>query len=688
MEQHKPASDKIPSGNGATPDGDCSTPKEEHAKIMDQELTPDLQDNTDLDPFKRKPSIARTPVKLATSPDTGSDIVDLTETAELAEDSTALFFRRLLSQDDRTELPRTFDTTKSKYEEEGEDEFQLPKKRKRNKGTSPELKLLHEIEPSRNISLLIEKAAELIEFGRKNNNVHRQVKNLAGQIKGMAEKILLDYRKAELTRLEEKRDSDLREESLHKRITELENSKKTASSTTCESCGKSDNTEVTSLDGMYLEDIKSVRECVARTWRANTYKCTNVIERDHIGKLPDHIVILSDRLYIDRAKTERVKSKANKIEREVADIFPELESEEPSPCQGGYSITLEELTSCKIRGVNKNTEKKRIVSIMFRKDADGDNLEKLYGLLLETKNALREAGTTQITVVAPAYLDATSFRKLVECIFKDTNTLIEIIFALGSFRSYAGATREIQRNRGEAVIIETNQGRDYNLLLNKLKEGLSPTEAKDISTVRKTTNGNLLLQIKKDATGNDLKNKVEEVIGIKGVTRTADGVARKTLFLRGIDSMATLQEVREALLFSYSLEHPEQIKLALNKNLRGGQSAVITMNAMDAKGIMALRTLRIGFSDCYIEERIRVDRCHKCWKFGHNARSCEDAETDLSDRCYKCGQVGHHKAQCTSEKDFCLSCQMEGHQAWTGGCKLFRAALAKEKAKKKMLKNG
>lgn len=685
MEQFKPASDKILSGNGATPDGDCSTPKDEHAKIMDQELIPDHtpEDNTDLDPFKRKPSIARTPVKLATSHTTDSDTVDLTERDELAEDSTQLFFRRLLSQDDQTELPRTLDTTKSKDELEGEDEFQLPKKRKRNKGTSPELKLLHEIEPSRNISLLIEKAAELIEFGRKNNNVHRQVKNLAAQIKGMAEKILLDYRKAELTRLEEKRDSDLREEGLHKKITELENSRKTHSSTTCESCGNSDSIEVTSLDGMCLVDIKSVRECVARPWRANTYNCTKVIERDHIGKLPDCTVIMSDRLYADR-----VKSKASKIEREVADVFPELESEEPSPCQGGYSTTLEELTSCRIRSVNKNTEKKRTVSIMFRMDADGDNLEKLYGLLVETKSELREAGTTQITVVAPTYLDATIFRKLVECIFKDTNTLIEIIFAPGSLRSYAGATRGIQKNRGEAVIIETNQGRDYNLLLNKLREGLSQTEAKDISTVRKTVNGNLLLQIKKDATGSDLKNKVEEVIGIKGVTRTADGVARKTLFLRGIDSMASLQEVREALLSAYTPEHPEQIKLALNKNLRGGQSAVITMTARDAKGIMALRTLRIGFSDCYIEERIRVDRCHKCWKFGHNARSCEDAETDLSDRCYKCGQLGHHKAQCTSEKDFCLSCQMEGHQAWTGGCKLFRAALAKEKAKKKMLRNG
>lgn len=109
---------------------------------------------------------------------------------------------------------------------------------------------------------------------------------------------------------------------------------------------------------------------------------------------------------------------------------------------------------------------------------------------------------------------------------------------------------------------------------------------------------------------------------------------------------------------------------------------MITMVTKDADKLLTLRTTRIGFSDCHIQERIIVDRCYRCWEFGHNARACANKVTDLSNCCYKCGLPGHHKAKCESAVDFCPTCKVEGHQSGTGRCKFFRAALNKEKRKK------
>lgn len=117
--------------------------------------------------------------------------------------------------------------------------------------------------------------------------------------------------------------------------------------------------------------------------------------------------------------------------------------------------------------------------------------------------------------------------------------------------------------------------------------------------------------------------------------------------------------------------------MTVNRNARGQQSAVITMVTKDADKLLSLRTTRIGFFDCHIQERITVDRCYRCWEFGHNARMCANKEIDLSNSCYKCGQPGHHKAKCESAVDFCPTCKTEGHQSGTG--KVFRVALNRKK---------
>jgi len=85
--------------------------------------------------------------------------------------------------------------------------------------------------------------------------------------------------------------------------------------------------------------------------------------------------------------------------------------------------------------------------------------------------------------------------------------------------------------------------------------------------------------------------------------------------------MAETKEIRDALFAACTLDHADQVKLTVNKNARDEQSAVITLIAGDAEKLLIMRKIRVGFSDCYVQERIKVDRCFKCWQFGHSARA-------------------------------------------------------------------
>jgi len=88
--------------------------------------------------------------------------------------------------------------------------------------------------------------------------------------------------------------------------------------------------------------------------------------------------------------------------------------------------------------------------------------------------------------------------------------------------------------------------------------------------------------------------------------------------------MAPTEEIRHTILSTCKPEHPEDGKISVNQNARGQQSAVVTMVTKDAESLLSLQTLRVGFSDCHIQERISVERCYKCRDFGHSARAAPD----------------------------------------------------------------
>lgn len=499
----------------------------------------------------------------------------------------------------------------------------------------------------------------------------------------------MDYKRSEATKKEIKLDNQQIEALLQQKIDQLEKTnteyaKKSKdvsdADSICKICKRSAKADE-NLTGTVPDDLSTLRPLLTKPWPVKFFKRTILVEKDSVSVLPNHRVIMSDRLFVDKEGGR--PSKLDKLEKDILSQFPNLDNETPTKCPGGYNITLEEVINCKIKGSGKNLEKRRTIAIMLRHNAEGDNLEKVHGQLLDLKQAMIEAGVDKTFLVVPTYIDSNVLRKTLECVFKDTQVNIQVIVEKGAIGSYANATRgKVRRERGEAIIIESSEGKGYDSLLATLKEKMDSNSAAAIKGVQKTSNGNLLLQVRENAIAADLKNQVVGILDTNKI-RIADGLSKQTLFIRGIDSMAATEEIRGKILFFSKPEHPEDVKITVNQNARGQQSAVVTMLTKDAERLLSLQTIRIGFSDCHIQERISVERCYKCWDFGHNARACTKQDVDMSNCCYKCGQPGHHKAKCDSETEFCPTCKREGHQSGTGKCRFFKAALNREKRTRK-----
>lgn len=209
--------------------------------------------------------------------------------------------------------------------------------------------------------------------------------------------------------------------------------------------------------------------------------------------------------------------KMSHIKKEILSQFPDLDNEPPTKCSGGYNIILEEVTICRIKGTNKNLEKKRSISVMLRHYSDGDNMEKAHGQLLELKQTMLETEVDKTTLIPPAYVDTIMLQKIIECVFKDTQFKIQIVAGKGALGSYAKATRsKAQADRGEAIIVEASESKGYDLLLGTLREKMNPEPAAAMKGVKKTANGNLFLQIRGEANATDLREQVTEKTAKQG----------------------------------------------------------------------------------------------------------------------------------------------------------------------------
>ena len=98
-------------------------------------------------------------------------------------------------------------------------------------------------------------------------------------------------------------------------------------------------------------------------------------------------------------------------------------------------------------------------------------------------------------------------------------------------------------------------------------------------------------------------------------------VSKRTFEVRDLDETVTREEVVSVLCIT--LGKPELgDQCRMYKRFGGVQTAVLRLTEEDARSLLGLGKLRVGWVNCRIREHVNVARCFRFQGFGHVSRGC------------------------------------------------------------------
>jgi hypothetical protein len=497
---------------------------------------------------------------------------------------------------------------------------------------------------------LSKKVDELCTFTKKNKTVHNEIKNYATEIQSLVFQAAsqLKNNKDELTAL--KWEFDKYKKDQERRFRSLED--KFLCPQECSTCMKNTILELCKeyTDFSYEEFTK----CIKRRWTEACYQRVRIDTGDLTSVETENVYYQSQN---DDSENMWFKKK-------ILRKYPELSEAEVMPLEYGKCTEMEQRSF--IRMAHETREKIRRISLFITPDHEENKtpLEKTFMTLKEMKKKAIESKILHLTIALSPKLDNEMLKKMTEFVFCDTT--INVILKLPY------NTTKITNNRketAEKIVIDT--GREtYADTLSKIKQGLTKEEKDQITNVKETRNGQILLRIKNNA--GEISGVLKKIIS----ERSLKVIKRKNkiIHISGLDTITDENEIKEAILKTIEVKYHEQLSVKPPRPTKNGsQIATVAMEENDARRLLNERKLRIGLSICQLKERLELTKCFKCWEYGHKASNCKGK--DRTGICHNCSKVGHQSKEC-KEGSFCPICETEGHSAGDGRCLAFKKALS------------
>ena len=327
-------------------------------------------------------------------------------------------------------------------------------------------------------------------------------------------------------------------------------------------------------------------------------------------------------------------------------------------------IEIDEFTFCDntrqviTKGNNKETQQWRNWLITKK----GHDIENIIDSCLEL--AKTTENITHINCIIPRERTDAA-RKCLEWAMQDTDTTITIY-------KYGEQNTKNRKQRTEKVdtLIITQKDRTYADLLKEVKQVVG-SDKEGIKSVRKSRDGKMILTIKKqEGVTEKIKNKIG--VNVKGVNIKTKDQRLAKLKIQRLDETVDEEELRGAITEEAEKNgsSPTFGKIILKPAYGGRQTATVEIDRATAE-LLKLSKLYVGLAPVVIKEYIYLNRCYRCWHYGHNAKECRG--TDLTGACHNCGE-GDHKAQDCQNDSYCPVCEAPKHKAGSAQCAAFRKA--------------
>nr|CAH7734186.1 unnamed protein product [Callosobruchus chinensis] len=334
-------------------------------------------------------------------------------------------------------------------------------------------------------------------------------------------------------------------------------------------------------------NVEELKKLMTDEWPREVYSKVHIVEGDILGVPKDQALALitTGDLKLQKGIARRYRERFGGIE--------ELQA------QGkGLGEVACLISSISVPATRDTVRDKRFVWYMLaeKEPLELADTDTVYQAIYQLKEKMEQYGRSKVALpYSPTHCEDTLLKTL-EFIFRQTQS------------SRLGQSKGKQSRR-EAVIVKSNSS-SYADLARELRKDVNLNAVDvEVSKIRKTQKGDLLLEIRKGK-AEVLKTAINnQMHGVQAARRTKQVV----LHLSNLDSITTKEDIISALKVTLGDDVARCRVTSIRPAYGESQNATVIADIDVARLLLKKGTLLVGLIHCPVKEREITGWCHRCW---------------------------------------------------------------------------